>query len=164
VVYCVYFGRRQTKQLSRTPLDRRRVIAPPCWPIRRNTLSIRRKEFCACNDLLYPAFSWTTWLSSPWCQAVLSRFLSWLKSVGLGGQELVLTWPKRECLLRLIASYMDGSKKRVAMSSFVTYWYQRMPSIRLWFVIWKASSFAISAFNIVHVLEAFTSDDRTHEL
>jgi len=28
--------------------------------------------------------------------------------------------------------------------------YQTMPSVRLWFVIWKASSFAISAFNRVH--------------
>jgi len=51
-----------------------------------------------------------------------------------------LTWPKRECLLRLIAFFMDGSCERMATSSFVTSSYQKMPSIRLW----KASSFAIS--------------------
>jgi len=38
---------------------------------------------------------------------------------------------------------MGGSCERVATSMFVTNLYQRMPSIRLWFVIWKASSFAI---------------------
>jgi len=47
---------------------------------------------------------------------------------------------------------------------FVTNSYQNMLSIRLWFVIWKASSFAISAFNSVHVSEAYSSDDSTDEL
>jgi len=78
--------------------------------------------------------------------------------------SICLTWPKRACLLRLMASLMDGSCERVATSTFVTNSYQRMLSICLWFVMWKVSSFAISAFNSVHVSEAHSSDYRTHEM
>jgi len=95
------------------------------------------------------------------CRDVTERCRAWCAGAAW---SIRLTWLKRECLLRLIASFMDGSCERVATSTFVTNSYQKMPSIRLWFVIWKASSLAISAFNSVHVSEASSSDDRTHVL
>jgi len=95
------------------------------------------------------------------CRDVTERCRAWWAGAAW---SLRLTWPKRECLLRLIASFMDSSCDRVATSTFVTNSYQRMSSIRLWFVIWKASSFAIPAFNSVHTSEAYSSDDRTQEL
>jgi len=82
------------------------------------------------------------------CRDVTERCRVWCAGAAW---SIRLTWPKTECLFRLIASFMDGSCERVATSSFVTNSYQKMPSIRLWFVIWKASSFTISAFNSVHV-------------
>jgi len=79
------------------------------------------------------------------CPTVLSPVVTWLRGVGLGGQEQPdpYAWRgQRECL-RLIASFLDGSCERVATSTFVTNSYQRMPSIRLWFVMWKASSVSL---------------------
>jgi len=95
------------------------------------------------------------------CHDMTERCRAWWAGAAW---SIRLTWPKRECLLWLIASFMDGSCERVATSTFVTNSYQRMPSIRFWFVIWKASSFAISASNSIHVSKAYNSDNRTHEL
>jgi len=80
--------------------------------------------------------------------------VTWWRDVGLGGQEQPdpYAWGgQRESLLWLIASFMGGSCERISTSTFVTNSYQKMPSIRLWFAIWKASCFVISAFNSVHV-------------
>jgi len=82
--------------------------------------------------------------------------------VGLGGQEQ--PDPTPDVAKERVSPPMNGSCERVATSTFVTNSYQRMPSIRLWFVILKASSFAISAFNSVQVSEAYSSNHRTHEL
>jgi len=80
------------------------------------------------------------------CRDVTKRCTAWWAGAAW---FIRLMWPKRECLLRLIASFMDGSCERVATSTFVTNSYQKMPSIRLWFVIWKNSSlFPIISFFI----------------
>jgi len=95
------------------------------------------------------------------CHDVTERCRAWWAGAAW---SIRLTWPKTECLLRLISSFMDSSCEKVATSLFMTNLYQRMPTICLWFVVWKASSFAISAFNSVHVAEAYSSDVRTHVL
>jgi len=78
------------------------------------------------------------------CRDVTKRCRAWWAGATW---SIRLTWPKRECLLRLIASFIDGSCERVVTSTFVTNSYQKMPS--LWFVIWKNSSLfqIISFFN-----------------
>jgi len=123
-------------------------------------------EPCARGDLLHPAFSWMTWLSPPGaklsepCRDVTKRCRAWWTEAAW---SIRLTWPNRECL-RLIVSFIDGSCEGLATSTFVTNSYQRTLSVRLWFVVWKASSFAISASNCVHVSEAYSKDDKIHEL
>jgi len=130
------------------------------FSIHRNTPS-RRREPCAhgappsiiADDLVVPN------CCEP-CYDVMERCRAWWTGAAW---SIHLTWPKRVCLLWLIASFMDGSCERVA-TMFVTDSYQKVPSIHLWFIIWKASSFAISAFNSVHVSEGYSSDDRDTRL
>jgi len=74
------------------------------------------------------------------CRDVTERCRAWWAGAAW---SIRLTWPKR-CLLRLTASFMDGSCERVATSTFVTNSYHWMPSLRLWFVKWKASSSPVS--------------------
>jgi len=151
--------------LSLSALNRRQVVAPfMLTDPSQHSKHQKKRVMCSCSTQHFRGrpgcFLQVSNCPEPWRDET-ERCRAWWAGAAWSTR---LTWPKRECLLRLIASFMDGSCKRVATSTFVTNLYQRMPSIRLWFVIWKASSFAISAFNSVHVSEAYISDDRTHEL
>jgi len=106
------------------------------------TLQASEGEPCARGDLLHPAFLRTTCclLQVPNCPEPCRDVTETCRAWWAGAAwSIRVPWPKRECLLWLIASFMDGSCERVATSTFVTNSHQRMPSIRrLWFVIWKA--------------------------
>jgi len=112
------------------------------WPAPPSVLVDSLVVFSRCQTVQSPVVSWP---AIAWC-----AWAAW---------SIRLTWRKRECLLRLIASFM-GSCERMATFSFVTNSYPRMPNIPFWFATWKASSFAFSS---VHISEAYSSDDRTHE-
>jgi len=121
-------------------LDRRRVVAPSMLTD-PSQHSKHQKERVLCSWWpASPSIFADDLVVSSRCQTVLSPVVTWLRDVGLGRYEQPdpYAWRgQRECLLRLIASFLHGSCKRVATSTFVTNSYQKMLSIRLWFVIEK---------------------------
>jgi len=92
------------------------------------------------------------------CQTVQSPVVSWLRDVrrawwARAAGSIRLKWPKRVSPPTYSFIYVrqlwEGGDFHVSIG--LTNSYQKMPSIRIWCIIWKVSSFAISAFNSVHV-------------
>jgi len=106
---CHMTGSDHAHKVSLFTLNRRRVVAPSMLTDPSQHSKHQKGRSCARDNLLRPAFSRTTWLS----------VVTWLRDVWLGGQEQPdpYAWRgQRECLLRLIASFMDSSCERVEWS------------------------------------------------
>jgi len=114
--------------VSLSALDRRRVVAPSMLTD-PSQHSKHQKETALCSWWPAPLsiFADNLVVSSR-CQTVLSLVVTWQRCRAWwtgAAWSIRLTWPKRECLLRFIASFMDGSCDRVATSTFVANSYRR---------------------------------------